>query len=141
MNWIFRNEYIDLFPIDITALSTVILAFITAWYAISTYKILNEQEKLRKIAKIEREIAFIEKQLKDFYYPLDNFLKRYFSFKEKTRDNPEHYLDIASEIRDSKTRNDLFEYKDIIKNQYLATEEIEENLIDFLEEKNISGLK
>lgn len=121
----------------IMAFATVILVGITGFYAFSTYKILKEQEKLRTIAKIENKILSFESQLQNFYYPLDNFMKRYFTFRENST-NQECSLQVSGVLHNTKTRNDLLEYKDIIKHQYLATEDIQDNLIDFLEEKNIS---
>ena len=65
----------------IMALATVILVIITGCYAFSTYKILKEQEKLRTIAKIENKILSFESQLQNFYYHLDNFMTKYFTFR------------------------------------------------------------
>ena len=77
-----------------------------------------------------------------FYFPLENFLKRYFSYREKRenpKDKPIHYLQVTSDLHNTKTRNELLEYEYIIKNKYLATEDILDNLYDFLDEKNISS--
>lgn len=61
-------EYVTVLITTTMALSTVILAIITGWYAISTHRILDEQRKLRQISDFE-------KQLEKLYYPLIDILK------------------------------------------------------------------
>ena len=134
---------VDLSKLDGTLISTIILAFATVTlvivsykYAKSTEEMLEEQRKSRKIAEIERKIALTENELRDLYYPLDNFLKRYFSYRNQ--EIPERYLQVSGDLHNTGARNKLMEYKDIIKHKYLAKEDIQDKLNEFLNEKNIS---
>jgi len=137
------NYNLDLLDVINVSLITI-LVLITGAYGYFTWKIVDETRNDRRISQIERKIKFTEHQLRDFYYPLENFLKRYFSYREKTnnpKDKPVPYLHVTSDLHNTKTRNELLEYEYIIKNKYLATEDILDNLYDFLDEKNISRQK
>lgn len=117
------------------------LVLINGAYGYFTWQIVDETRNDRRIFQIERNIEFTEHKLRDFYYPLENFLKRYFSYRETTKnpgDKPVSHLHVTSDLHNTKKRNGLLEYEYIIKNKYLATEDIQDNLIDFLDEKNIS---
>ena len=137
---IFIQNNLALLNVINVALITM-LVLINGAYGYFTWQIVDETRNDRRIFQIERKIEFTEHKLRDFYYPLENFLKRYFSYKEITKypnGKPVHHLHVTSDLHNTKSRNGLMEYEYIIKNKYLATEDIQDNLIDFLDEKNIS---
>ncbi|MDO8726699.1 MAG: hypothetical protein Q7J35_11585 [Candidatus Methanoperedens sp.] len=106
----------------VTALATVVLAVITIWYAISTYRLLEETQ-------VTRKVAFIEKRLEKLYYPLRDVLQ-----------NP--FTDVF--LGGEKVKNiNLKKIDDIIPFQYLASKELENPLNQFfkkaLDERYIYG--
>jgi len=118
-----------------------LLVLINGAYGYFTWQIVDETRYDRRISQIERKIEFTEHKLRDFYYPLENFLKRYFSYRETTKnsgDRPVSHLHVTSDLHNTGTRNGLLEYGYIIRNKYLATEDIRDNLDNFLDENNIS---
>lgn len=75
--------------VTITAISTIVLAVITIWYAISTHRILKETQVARKINDIEYQLA-------DVYLPMKKAIE---DFKSKAK-TPESYLDINMDNMD-----------------------------------------
>ena len=58
---------VDLSKLDGLSITTGVLVAITAWYAYTTHKILNDQRK-------SRQISYIRDRLEKLYYPLRNIL-------------------------------------------------------------------
>lgn len=98
---------------------SVILAVITALYAYFTYMIVNQSTKAQKI-------AFAEKRLEYFYYPLDDFLKSYIRVIKV--DGARH-LRVSSDIYPVKNRTLNPVYIDVAKHKYLA-EKLTKNTLD-----------
>ncbi len=67
IDWI---SFLDYHAGAITAVATAILVGITAWYAISTNRILKE-------AQVARKLSDIEYQLANVYSPMRNVLEKF----------------------------------------------------------------
>lgn len=142
-------------PEKLNTIAALILAVITGAYVFFTKGILEQTkatvkqgeeslkqteanikqtEKIVEQTKIQQKIACKEKRLVNYYYPLHNFLNLYVNVRtivHKDEKITEIYVD--SSLYDKKTRNDLPEYIDIIKNQYLAKKETRELFNDFID--------
>ncbi len=95
----------------VTAWATVILAVITIWYAVSTYRLLEETQ-------VARKIAFIEKRLEKLYYPLRDVLQ-----------NPMVQVYVGDE---KGYFIDLKKIDNIIPFQHLASKELGLSLDEFI---------
>lgn len=63
-------SFLDSHAGAITAIATIVLAVITIWYAISTFRILKETQVARKIKDIEYQLAKV-------YLPMEKAIEDY----------------------------------------------------------------
>lgn len=91
-------SFLDYYDGAITAVATTILAIITIWYAISTYRILEETQVSRKLNDIEYQLANV-------YLPIEKAIEDYpKSYLENDMNNMDrHHLETA--LREIKSKN------------------------------------
>lgn len=134
-------------PEKINSFASLILVFITGLYVYFTMGILKQSEasveqseasvKQTEIiieqTKKGQKIAFTEKRLENFYYPLKDFLEKYVVVHQSRPDEKiQGEIRIVPDLSDYNTRNKIPEYRDIIKYQYLAKNRTKSLFDDFM---------
>lgn len=112
------SENISLMNISLT----VVFVFVTSIYVYFTYQIVRQ-------SSIEREVAFIEKRLEKLYYPLNDVLNSeslLFLIDEVG------YLEL-DELGLFNPNTKRYEVDELVPFVYLATNELQENLHEFID--------
>jgi len=107
------------FSTPITAIATLALAVITAYYVYLTHKILKQSDEYQKM-------SFNKSRLENYYYPLLSFFDMCDTDECYNCDpnDPPHIINFDSELMD--IFNNVFKY------QYLAFSEIKSKMPDFV---------